>query len=309
VWFLAYQNFDYSLDNLVLGNVEQVSDMTITKILYTATKGLMKLHDSEIIHRNIQPENVVIFRKEGKIAYHDLSKMVSNGKKVMISRDFSENDYSAPELIEIYKHNRANQKKAKGYTKEKNIADGFKVDIFSMGIVYFYALTGFHLFERYGKETKKNILKQNFDFDFKSLNNLKSLEPWRIPLAKQLIEAMVQYDPRNRPTVKQVLNHPFFWNNDQTEQFLKIASQYIQGCDNSDKEKISSKNVPGTETWDKDLEQGIRDHLAKYGSKSKNKSNKKVTLQQEVYINPATDFLKQLRNLVSFYIFYIFVIK
>ncbi|KAL7012168.1 hypothetical protein ACKWTF_014664 [Chironomus riparius] len=237
--YIAYEHFTGTLATSIK------TSLPIKLILFTATEGLMHLHDKCFIHRNICPGNIVICEEDqqlvGKITDSSFSKCLSDDKQASISHDFSENSYSAPELIKLYDSNREFTGKV-----------GDRVDVFSMGIVYFNALTEFNLFERDGKSVEKNILNDDFQPIYKTLNKSKFLKNYEVPLAEQLIKSMVQYDPNLRPTIKQVLNHPFFWSDDQKEYFLFVASQFIQGIPKI-KQKFNFKhpgfNDDGQTSW------------------------------------------------------------
>ncbi|KAJ2978876.1 hypothetical protein NUW58_g7355 [Xylaria curta] len=98
------------------------------------------------------------------------------------------------------------------------------IDIFSLGLVFFYVLTkGLHPFDcgdRYMREV--NIRKGQF--------NLKPLEVLGDVAyeAKALIETMLRADPRARPTAKDVMSHPFFWSAKEQLAFLCDVSDHFE---------------------------------------------------------------------------------
>jgi len=276
--YIAYEHFAGTL-------ATSINESTPIKlILLTASEGLMHFHDKDFIHRNICPGNIVICEEDkqlvGKITDLSFSKCLSKDKQASISHDFSENLYSAPELIELYDSNRKFTGKV-----------GNEVDVFSMGIVYFYALTGFNLFERDGKSVEENILDEHFQPSYKTLDKSKFLKIYEIPLVKQLIKSMVQYDAKSRPTIKQVLNHPFFWSDNQKEYFLFVASQFIQGIPKI-KQKFnmnySEFNDDSETPWVESLDEEVRKVVeAKRGKNFR------------PYQNEASELLRCLRNIVS----------
>lgn len=87
----------------------------------------------------------------------------------------------------------------------------FKVDIFSMGCVFYYLLSkGDHPFgKRYERE--KNILSNKFNIS----NILEVLTRERIKEAENLIALMINIEPKRRPSASELLSHVYFWSNDK----------------------------------------------------------------------------------------------
>lgn len=82
------------------------------------------------------------------------------------------------------------------------------IDIFSLGVVFFYVLTqGSHPFDcgdKYMREV--NIRKGHYN-----LGKLDVLGDYQCE-AKHLIGKMISANPKERPKTKDILAHPFFWN-------------------------------------------------------------------------------------------------
>ena len=91
------------------------------------------------------------------------------------------------------------------------------VDIFSLGCVFYSLLIpGFHPFGEW------------FEREANIMHNRPKLDPMkRISMeAYHLVRSMLQRDPRLRPTAKEVIEHPFFWDSQKKLAFL---------CDFSDR--------------------------------------------------------------------------
>jgi len=277
--YIAYESFDYTLQNIINDSLQK----PIKQILLTATKGLMRFHDKKFVHRNIRPENIVIQEESnefnGKIADLSMAKPFTDG--ATISRDFSENGFSAPELINYFNIDQENRRKSIRKSQKEKVTE--KVDVFSMGVVYFYASTGHHPFDRDDRSLQQNICDKKFVPNFNTLKTSKKLPVGDVPLITNLVKAMIQYDPKHRPTIKQVLNHPFFWTDHQKREFLTSISQYIQGCGKEDKELMRDQCGPSYENWQENLDEKVQ----------------KTLKEKRRYGNDVTELLRSLRNLVS----------
>ncbi|CAL8128723.1 unnamed protein product [Orchesella dallaii] len=158
----------------------QLEKEKIPGFIHDAAKGLGWLHSSGILHRDIKPENILIFDK----AQNPSS---------------SRSDWMAPEaLISLRDQEEFYSTKA--------------IDIFSLGMTSHFALTlGIHPFGHSGAFTNMNIIDKN-------------IRPSKIEApdyaASFLFQWMMEKEPKNRPRIQQVLNHPYFWDWKKSFQFL-----------------------------------------------------------------------------------------
>ena len=172
-------------------------------ILEQATRGVKHLHSLDIVHRDIKPQNVLI------------GTPVSRGTiRAMIS-DFG--------LCKKLKYGRTSYSRRTGITGTEGwiapeIISGHRsttcsVDIFSMGCVYYYVLTGGH--HPFGESFKRqgNIIQ--------GLSNLDKLGSRRA-VARTLIQRMVSAEPSARPPISAVLRHPLFWDQEHVLTFFQV---------------------------------------------------------------------------------------
>lgn len=98
------------------------------------------------------------------------------------------------------------------------------IDIFSLGIVFFYVLTqGSHPFDCGGSFMREvNIRKGTY-----SLDRLEVLGEYQRE-ATHLIEKMISANPKERPKTKDILVHPFFWSAEKRLTFLCDVSDAFE---------------------------------------------------------------------------------
>lgn len=163
--------------------------LEISEYLRQATCGLKYLHQKGIVHRKITPHNILISKIYGdvkpqiKLTDFAVSRVKKEGRADFTASGLKSGSHGwiAPEIL-----------------KDETERYSSQVDIFSLGCVICYALTGKHPF---GKDHERdvNILKGNLVLP-KNLNDE----------AVKLITSMLNQDPTQRPSAQEVYDHPFF---------------------------------------------------------------------------------------------------
>lgn len=206
--------------------------------LYQLANGLEHLHANRIIHRDIKPQNILVAypKKTDKLSprlvISDFGLCRTLPENVSTLAGTAGNagtiGWKAPELIGVPKFGEGRNSSTMNDSTSSNEpgSQGVKraVDIFSLGCVFFYVLTnGCHPFEsedslgHYDREKNIKMNKPNYSM----------LSRWDVaeePL--QLIQWMLENDPKNRPTALQVMNHPFFWSDKNRLAFLCECSDH-----------------------------------------------------------------------------------
>ena len=191
-------------------------------LFYKIIKGFETMHENGICHRDIKLENILLDKKfNPKIA--DFGNAVEN--KPNFNDFFGSKPYFPPEMLEF-----------KPY-------DGFKADIFSLGVTLMYLTFNHAGFKEATKSCNlyKEIISGHKENYFKSLKN--NITEEISPELKDLFYWMVSYIPKNRPSIQDILSHEWFksyleLNDNQKEQLNK---EIINDFEN--RKKIIDKSV------------------------------------------------------------------
>ncbi|KAM5347598.1 hypothetical protein ACJ41O_007422 [Fusarium nematophilum] len=215
----------------------------LPNVLYQITSGIRHLHDLSIVHRDLKPQNILVnMGKDGKprmmVSDFGLCKKLEGGQSsfgATTGRAAGTSGWRAPELlldddaretsmIEASTQSGSGSALALDNATSKDRRATRAIDIFSLGLVFFYVLTnGSHPFDcgdRYMREV--NIRKGNYN-----LNPLGSLGDFAFE-AKNLIASMLEADSTQRPKAWQILAHPFFWSAKKRLAFLCDVSDHFE---------------------------------------------------------------------------------
>ena len=157
-----------------------LSEKEASFFYYQIINGLEYIHNLGIVHRDLKPENLLLSRDLTlKIIDFGLSNYFD---KKLLSTPCGSPCYASPEMVSGNKYN------------------GFKIDIWSTGIILYAMLCGYLPFEDKDNDVLfSKILKCKLD-----LPRHLSDE------SKDLIRRILVTDPDKRITIKEIKRHPFF---------------------------------------------------------------------------------------------------
>lgn len=222
------------------------------RILYDVVAGLSALHEQGIVHRDLKPQNVLITANgRGKIADMGLAKRLN----ISEGTSFETHVAGGPSAN--------NAAGTSGWQAPERLSQGRQsrsVDIFSLGCLMYYALTGgSHPFgDRLERDS--NVLANRFD--------ISKLEYF--PEAEALVRACIDADPAKRPAAKDVLAHPMWWDGEKKVQFLIDASDRVELEDRmSDRTLVRALEARATKAirtpdWTKKLDARLLENMGRY---------------------------------------------
>ncbi|XP_028330507.1 2-5A-dependent ribonuclease-like isoform X2 [Gouania willdenowi] len=215
--YLCLQLCEYTLEEHVK-NIDLASQMP-KNLIMEIFKSLKVLHshDPVIIHRDLKPQNVLIdVNGKARLADFSISRQLPKDQTSLHTSSAGTKGWIARETL----------------SAESDTVYTSRTDIQVAGMLTYYVLSGGH--HPFGDElyaVDSNIHKGDYNLD-----HVQDL------VAKDLIECMINKEPRERPKVNQCLRHPFFWDSEKRVEYLrKIGNtEDAKRCRNPTPELIHS---------------------------------------------------------------------
>ncbi|KAM5340935.1 MAPK/MAK/MRK overlapping kinase isoform 4-T5 [Glossophaga mutica] len=205
---LICELMDMNIYELIRGRRRPLSERRVARYMYQLCRALDHVHRNGIFHRDVKPENILI---KDVLKLGDFGSCRSVYAKQPHTEYISTRWYRAPECL---------------------LTDGcysYKMDLWSAGCVLYEIASLQPLFpganeldqiskihDVMGTPPAKTLTKfkqsraMSFDFPFKKGSGIPLLTASLPPQGLSLLHAMVAYDPDERITAHQALQHPYF---------------------------------------------------------------------------------------------------
>ncbi|GLT26921.1 hypothetical protein SLA2020_019590 [Shorea laevis] len=233
------------MQDLVLWKDNGHPSPLLLKLMRDVVAGLAHLHELGIIHRDLKPQNVLIINEKylcAKVSDMGISKRLLQDKSSLDlhATGCGSSGWQAPEQLLHGRQTRA-------------------VDMFSLGCVLFFCITGGR--HPFGDRLERdiNIVKNHMDLFLVEC----------IPEAVDLISCLLNPDPDLRPNAMEVLQHPLFWNPETRLSFFRDASDRVELEDR----EAGSRILKGLESvaplalggkWDEKMEPAFITNIGRY---------------------------------------------
>nr|CAB3243615.1 serine/threonine-protein kinase/endoribonuclease IRE2-like [Phallusia mammillata] len=199
-----------------------LSTMNIAKQM---VEGIFKLHSLKYVHRDIKPSNFLLQKQPNetseiyvKTCDFGLTRRMDTKLSTKPSGTAS---FKPPEVLKCI----------------STLIPDAKSDVFVLGLTLFFTITeGNHPFGDDITDQDYNIKKNNGP-NFKDLNDMQLDEEIKINWCG-LLQWMLQHDPKNRPTMKEVKCHPALWSYEEKIMFIEVVANLTDEYRAQEKKQI-----------------------------------------------------------------------
>ena len=227
---IVFELLDKNLYELIRDHNEPYDEKTSLVLIYQLLKAIQYMHSKNLFHRDVKPENCMVNKTTFELKLVDFGSTRLRSSRGPFTEYVSTRWYRAPECILT----------AGSY--------GPAVDIWAVGCVLYEILTtrplfpGSHELDQICRihnilgTPGRDILSQfnqnpntqiNFSFPPRYAQDLQSLMPFTSPVIVDLIKHLLIYNPAERITAEEALNHPAFDNIRREEERWRSSGMNV----------------------------------------------------------------------------------
>ena len=204
-----------SLFNYIYFPEGKLEERFCKRIFYKILRGIQSLHEANICHRDIKLQNILLDNEYNpKLCDFGLASLNSNELKEFLGT----RDHAAPEIL------------------CKEPYNGFKIDIFSLGVTLFRLVTSNSGFGQAINDKIYNYIRNNCFDGYWFIIKAKGIKELSDEFKKLYIK-MVSFEPENRPNIQEILNSEWM------EEIMKLNEEEITELDNDIKEEFEYREM------------------------------------------------------------------
>jgi serine/threonine protein kinase len=253
-YYIAMERGICNLEEFMNKNPE--SSGTLLKLLHDSCLGLQRMHQKRIIHRDLNPRNILVMRDiegfVGKLSDFGLSKNLPALLSTVYSKPCGTYDYMPPEVINALDR------------KEKSVYSP-KTDIYCLGVTMFHILSRGEHPGGIPSHRAVNIAKEILQFQQWTSSNPPVVQ------FQSCLERMLHVERKKRVSIRFVLNHPWSWEPKKNLDFIMAVANCLNSrsaVSERDRKELNKKlsvlkmNEENSELgWWGNLCQNVRDYI------------------------------------------------
>lgn len=206
-------------------NNESYNHVDIAVIMRTLLETLVYFNDILLMHRDQKAENILVARNEKgyTIKFIDFGLSTFLDCENVIYKRCGTPGFTAPEVLNS--------------SSKKPLSYDCRCDIYSIGVIFYYLLSGFLPYK--GQTFESVIAKNKMGMINFNSQELKDVE--KIP--HDLLKNMLYYNSELRYTAAQCLKHPYF-NKTETKRRVSVVKDSIRKINVGKANANNEKNSP-----------------------------------------------------------------